>query len=113
MGAFQIGAFTKSLRNWLDLLGRARDENARLNEDAATIEILSDQLATVRGELARAITSGSIWKAKCEAAQEEAKSARDDADSMADQMIAALPEIEYARRQKANRARYDAKRRGK
>lgn len=80
------------LTNVLNWLGNARAENDAINT-------LTDQLAHAKGQAEMYRKSADLWKRTARAIQ-------DDLD-------AARPDIEYAARQRANRARYDAKRRGK
>lgn len=82
-----------------DWLGAARRENDEVNADALRIADLEQTLASVRGDLARAIQGNAAWAAKYADLQ--------------DKLDAQAPLVAYALRQKANRARYDAKRRGK
>lgn len=87
------------IRRALDWLGAARRENDEVNADALRIADLEQTLASVRGDLARAIQGNAAWAAKYAEITAE--------------MQRAAPLVAYALRQKANRARYDAKRRGK
>lgn len=87
------------IRRALDWLGAARRENDEVNADAVRIASLEKTLASVRGDLARAIQGNAAWAAKYAEITAE--------------MQRAAPLVAYALRQKANRARYDAKRRGK
>ncbi len=82
-----------------DWLGAARRENDEVNADALRIADLEQTLASVRGDLARAIQGNAAWAAKFAEITAE--------------MQRAAPLVAYALRQKANRARYDAQRRGK
>ena len=82
-----------------DWLGAARRENDEVNADALRKADLEQTLASVRGDLARAIQGNAAWAAKYAEITAE--------------MQRAAPLVAYALRQKANRARYDAKRRGK
>ncbi len=88
-----------NFRRILDLLGRARSINEDISSDALRIADLEQTLASVRGDLARAIQGNAAWAAKFAEITAE--------------MQRAAPLVAYALRQKANRARYDAKRRGK
>lgn len=88
-----------NFRRILDLLGRARSINEDISSDALRIADLEQTLASVRGDLARAIQGNAAWAAKYAEITAE--------------MQRAAPLVAYALRQKANRARYDAKRRGK
>ena len=87
------------IRRALDWLGAARRVNDEVNADALRIADLEQTLASVRGDLARAIQGNAAWAAKYAEITAE--------------MQRAAPLVAYALRQKANRARYDAKRRGK
>ncbi len=88
-----------NFRRILDLLGRARSINEDISSDALRIAAL--ELA-----LRQANLKAIIWQTKAEDLQ-------DKLDNVNELYAADFPLIEYARRQKANRARYDAKRRGK
>ena len=85
------------IRRALDWLGAARRENDEVNADALRIAALEQTLASVRSDLARAIQGNAAWAAKYAEITAE--------------MQRAAPLVAYALRQKANRARYDAKRR--
>ena len=87
------------IRRALDWLGAARRENDEVNADAVRIASLEKTLASVRGDLARAIQGNAAWAAKFAEITAE--------------MQRAEPLVAYALRQKANRAKYDAKRRRK
>ena len=82
-----------------DWLANAKSVNDEVNADALRIADLEQTLASVRGDLARAIQGNAAWAAKFADLQ--------------DKLDAQAPLVAYALRQKANRARYDAKRRGK
>jgi hypothetical protein len=92
------------IRRALDWLGAARRENDEVNADAVRIASLEKTLASVRGDLARAIQGNAAWAAKFADFQNKL-------DNVNELYAADIPLIEYARRQKANRAKYDAKRR--
>lgn len=101
------------IRRALDWLGAARRENDEVNADAVRIASLeaannkmARHLADARNDLARAMRGNAAWSAKC-------KDLQDKPDKLTKLYAADFPLIEYANRQKANRARYDAKRRGK
>lgn len=104
------------MRIWikfLDWLGSARRENEDISSDAlriASLEAANNEmarrLAAARNDLSRAIQGNAAWSAKC-------KDLQDKLDKLTKLYAADFPLIEYANRQKANRARYDAKRRGK
>ena len=83
----------------LDWLANAKSVNDEVNADALRIADLEQTLASVRGDLARAIQGNAAWAAKYAEITAE--------------MQRAAPLVAYALRQKANRARYDAKRRRK
>lgn len=87
------------IRRALDWLANAKSVNDEVNADALRIAALEQTLASVRGDLARAIQGNAAWAAKYAEITAE--------------MQRAAPLVAYALRQKANRARYDAKRRGK
>lgn len=87
------------IRRALDWLANAKSVNDEVNADALRIADLEQTLASVRGDLARAIQGNAAWAAKYAEITAE--------------MQRAAPLVAYALRQKANRARYDAKRRGK
>lgn len=87
------------IRRALDWLGAARRENEDISSDALRI-------ASLEAALRAANIKAMVWQVKAEDLQ-------DKLDNMAELYAADIPLIEYARRQKANRAKYDAKRRGK
>lgn len=94
-----------------DWLGAARRENEDISSDAlriASLEAANNEmarrLAAARNDLSRAIQGNAAWSAKC-------KDLQDKLDNVNELYAADFPLIEYALRQKANRARYDAKRR--
>ena len=91
-------------RDWFDWLGAARRENDEVNADALRIADLEQTLASVRGDLARAIQGNAAWAAKFADLQ-------DKLDNVNELYAADQPLVAYALRQKANRAKYDAKRR--
>lgn len=80
------------IRRALDWLGAARRENDEVNADALRIAAL--ELA-----LRQANIKAMVWQTK--------------AEDLQDKLDAQAPLVAYALRQKANRAKYDAKRRGK
>ena len=86
-------------RRALDWLANAKSVNDEVNADALHITAL--ELA-----LRQANIKAMVWQTKSEDLQ-------DKLDNVNELYAADFPLIEYARRQKANRARYDAKRRGK
>lgn len=94
------------IRRALDWLANAKSVNDEVNADAVRIASLeaannkmASHLAAARNDLARAIQGNAAWAAKFAEITAE--------------MQRAAPLVAYALRQKANRARYDAKRRGK
>lgn len=96
-----------------DWLGSARRLNDDISSDAvriASLELANNKmarhLAAARNDLARAIQGNAAWAAKYADLQ-------DKLDNVNELWAADMPLIEYALRQKANRARYDAKRRGR
>lgn len=82
-----------------DWLGTLKSRNEDITSDALRIGQL--ELA-----LRQANIKAMVWQTKSEDLQ-------DKLDNVNELYAADFPLIEYARRQKANRARYDAKRRGK
>lgn len=82
-----------------DWLGAARRENDEVNADAVRITAL--ELALRQSNI-----KAMVW-------QTNAEDLQDKLDNVNELYAADIPLNEYARRQKANRARYDAKRRGK
>ena len=88
-----------SISRVADWLANAKSVNDEVNADVLRIADLEQTLASVRGDLARAIQGNAAWAAKYAEITAE--------------MQRAAPLVAYALRQKANRARYDAKRRGK
>lgn len=90
----------------LDWLGRAKWLNDDISSDAlriASLEAANKKLSEQRWQ---ATVRSFVWQVKAEDLQNKL-------DNMAELYAADIPLIEYARRQKANRAKYDAKRRGK
>ena len=81
-----------------DWLGAARRENDEVNADALRIADLEQTLASVRGDLARAIQGNAAWAAKFAEITAE--------------MQRAAPLVAYALKRKASLAKYE-KRRGK
>jgi hypothetical protein len=94
------------IRKALDWLGSARRENEDISSDALRIACLEAANAALKAETRAANIRAMVWQVKAEDLQGKL-------DNMAELYAADIPLIEYARRQKANRARYDAKRRGK
>ena len=115
-----------------DWLGAARRENDEVNAAALRNAALEQTLASVRSDLARAIQGNAAWAAKFadlqdkleearntiavsdaqyEGAQAAMKAARSEIEELEANEETNWPLISYALRQKANRARYDAKRR--
>lgn len=87
------------IRRALDWLANAKSVNDEVNADVLRIAAL--ELA-----LRQANIKAMVWQTKAEDLQ-------DKLDNVNELYAADFPLIEYALRQKANRARYDAKRRGK
>ena len=85
------------IRRALDWIGSARRENDAITSDAVRITAL--ELALRQSNL-----KAMVWQTKAEDLQ-------DKLDNVNELYAADFPLIEYALRQKANRARYDAKRR--
>ena len=121
-------------RRALDWLANAKSVNDEVNADALRIAALEQPLASVRGDLARAIQRNAAWAAKYadlqdkldearntigvsdaqyEGAQAALKAARSEIEELEANEETNWPLISYALRQKANRAKYDAKRRRK
>lgn len=86
------------IRRALDWLGAARRENDEVNADAVRIADLEQTLASVRGDLARAIQGNAAWAAKFAEITAE--------------MQRAAPLVAYAKSRKASLAKYE-QRRGK
>lgn len=86
-------------RDWFDWLGSARRENDDISADALRIASLEAANADLKAQTRAANIKAMVWQVK--------------AEDLQDKLEAAQPLIDYAKRQKANRARYDAKRRGK
>ncbi len=122
------------IRRALDWLANAKSVNDEVNADALRIAALEQTLASVRGDLARAIQGNAAWAAKYadlqdnldearntigvsdaqyEGAQAALKAARSEIEELEANEETNWPLISYALRQKANRAKYDAKRRRK
>ena len=122
------------IRRALDWLANAKSVNDEVNADALRIAALEQPLASVRGDLARAIQRNAAWAAKYadlqdkldearntigvsdaqyEGAQAALKAARSEIEELEANEETNWPLISYALRQKANRAKYDAKRRRK
>lgn len=80
------------IRRALDWLANAKSVNDEVNADALRIAAL--ELA-----LRQANIKAMVWQTK--------------AEDLQDKLDAQAPLVAYALRQKANRAKYDAKRRGK
>ena len=117
-----------------DWLGTLKSRNEDITADALRIAALEQTLASVRGDLARAIQGNAAWAAKYadlqdkldearntigvsdaqyEGAQAALKAARSEIEELEANEETNWPLISYALRQKANRAKYDAKRRRK
>lgn len=100
-----------TFRACVDWIGNLRAENESLNDDlrhtdALRIASLEAANADLSTQLRQTQIKSMVWQVKAEDLQ-------DKLDNMAELWAADIPLIEYGRRQKANRARYDAKRRGK
>mgnify|MGYP003476474722 FL=1 len=94
------------IRRALDWLGAARRENDEVNADA--LRIAAPELA-----LRQANLKAMIWQTKAEDLQDKMDAACERVFAQDAEIQRAAPLVAYALRQKANRARYDAKRRGK
>ena len=79
-----------------DWLGAARRENDEVNADALRIADLEQTLASVRGDLARAIQGNAAWAAKYAEITAE--------------MQRAAPLVAYAKSRKDGLARYELRR---
>ena len=126
------------MKRILSFFGSLKSSNTKLNDeiDAAALRnaALEQTLASVRSDLARAIQGNAAWAAKFadlqdkldearntigvsdaqyEGAQAALKAARSEIEELEANEETNWPLISYALRQKANRAKYDAKRRGK
>ena len=86
------------IRRALDWLANAKSVNDEVNADALRIADLEQTLASVRGDLARAIQGNAAWAAKYAEITAE--------------MQRAAPLVAYALKRKASLAKYE-KRRGK
>lgn len=82
-----------------DWLGAARRENDEVNADALRIADLEQTLASVRGDLARAIQGNAAWAAKFAEITAE--------------MQRAAPLVAYAKSRKDSLARYELRRAAK
>ena len=87
------------IRRALDWLGAARRENDEVNADAVRIADLEQTLASVRGDLARAIQGNAAWAAKFAEITAE--------------MQRAAPLVAYAKSRKDSLARYELRRAAK
>lgn len=87
------------IRRALDWLGAARRENDEVNADAVRIASLEKTLASVRGDLARAIQGNAAWAAKFAEITAE--------------MQRAAPLVAYAKSRKDSLARYELRRAAK
>ena len=90
------------MRIWikfLDWLGSARRENEDISSDAHRIASLEAANADLKAQTRAANIKAIVWQVK--------------AEDLQDKLDAQAHLVAYANRQKANRARYDAKRRGK
>lgn len=82
-----------------DWLGAARRENDEVNADVLRIADLEQTLASVRGDLARAIQGNAAWAAKYAEITAE--------------MQRAAPLVAYAKSRKDSLARYELRRAAK
>ena len=82
-----------------DWLGAARRVNDEVNSDAVRIADLEQTLASVRGDLARAIQGNAAWAAKFAEITAE--------------MQRAAPLVAYAKSRKDSLARYELRRAAK
>lgn len=87
------------IRRALDWLGAARRENDEVNADAVRIASLEKTLASVRGDLARAIQGNAAWAAKYADLQ-------DKITDLSVEIAELLPLAETGRKRKAACARY-------
>ncbi len=87
-----------------DWLGAARRENDEVNADAVRITAL--ELA-----LRQANIKAMVWQTKAEDLQDKLDAACERVFAQDVELQHTTPLVAYALRQKANRARYDAKRR--
>ena len=115
-----------------DWLGAARRENDEVNADALRIASLEAANADLKAQTRAANIKAMVWQTKAEdlqdkldearntigvsdaqyeAAQAALKAARSEIEELEANEETNWPLISYALRQKANRARYDAKRR--
>ena len=122
------------IRKALDWLGAARRENDEVNADAVRIASLEAANADLKAQTRASNIKAMVWQTKAEDLQDKLDEARNTigvSDAQYEGAQAALkaarseieeleaneetnwPLISYALRQKANRAKYDAKRRGK
>ena len=115
------------IRRALDWLGAARRENDEVNADAVRIAALELALRQsnlkamiwqtkaedLQDKLDEARNTIGVSDAQYEGAQAALKAARSEIEELEANEETNWPLISYALRQKANRAKYDAKRRGK
>lgn len=108
------------IRRALDWIGAARRENEDISSDALRIASLElgragdkATIQTLNEQLARALKNGNVWRIKAEGLQAALATARAEIEELEANEETNWPLVSYALRQKANRARYDAKRRGK
>lgn len=94
------------IRRALDWLANAKSVNDEVNADAVRITAL--ELALRQSNL-----KAMIWQTKAEDLQDKLDAACERVFARDAELQRAQPLVAYALRQKANRARYDAKRRGK
>lgn len=83
----------------LDWLGRAKWLNEDISSDALRIASLEAANADLKAQTRAANIKAMVWQVK--------------AEDLQDKLDAQAPLVAYANRQKANRAKYDAKRRAK
>lgn len=115
------------IRRALDWLGAARRENDEVNADAVRITALELALRQsnlkaiiwqtkaedLQDKLDEARNTIGVSDAQYEGAQAALKAARSEIEELEANEETNWPLISYALRQKANRAKYDAKRRRK
>mgnify|MGYP000956975482 FL=1 len=108
------------MRIWLkfiDWLGSLKSDNAKLNDEMTILRYERDVLRLankmLREELKAARNTISVQDAQYEGAEAALKTARAEIEELQANEETNWPLVAYALRQKANRAKYDAKRRGK
>ena len=92
------------IRRALDWLANAKSVNDEVNADAVRITAL--ELA-----LRQANIKAMVWQTKVEDLQDKLEEACERVFAQDAELQHTMPLVAYALRQKANRARYDAKRR--